>query len=396
MLPITVWGLALGTALLVTGNILLVSVTALIGQQLAPSSTYVTLPVALQFLGVMAATLPAAHLMRWLGRKVGFLLGNVIGVGGAVLAYLALGAEHFPLFCAGTFLLGVSIGVSQQYRFAAIEACVPAARPRAISLVMAGGVVAAVLGPYLAVWSGQFAPEREFLGAFAVLIGLYLFTLVLIFCLPLPKPGSAEQQGPARSYRALLRQPVLFTAIVAGSIGYGVMVLVMTATPIAMHGHHHSFGDTASVIQWHVLGMFLPSFFTGRLIVRFGETRIIQCGCVLLALCCLVAQWGSAYWYYWFSLVTLGMGWNFTFIGATSLLTLSYRPAEKAKVQGINDFLVFGCAAFGSLLAGQLQSWLGWEALNLWMLPAIGVAMLLVWYANLRSQPEVEAPPVSG
>lgn len=393
MLPITVWGLTLGTALLVTGNILLVSVTALIGGQLAPSPTYVTLPVALQFIGLMAVTLPAAFLMRRLGRKVGFLLGNTLGLAGAVLAYLALAGEHFGFFCAGTFLLGMSIGVSQQYRFAAVEACAPEARPRAISLVMGGGVIAAILGPNLAVWSGHLSPEREFLGAFAVLIGLYLLTLVLIASLPLPKPSWEEQRGAARSYRELLRQPTLISAIVAASIGYGVMVLVMTATPLAMHGHHHSFGDTASVIQWHVLGMFLPSFFTGRLIGRFGETPVIQSGCLLLALCCLVAPWGTGYWYYWFSLVTLGVGWNFTFIGATSLLTGSYLPAEKAKVQGINDFLVFGCAALGSLLAGQLQLRLGWAALNLWMLPAIGVAMLLVWYANLR--PSLEADPAA-
>ncbi|MFC6633361.1 MFS transporter [Microbulbifer taiwanensis] len=390
-MPITVWGLALGTALLVTGNILLVSVTALVGQQLAPSPLYVTLPVALQFLGLMSAALPAAHLMQRLGRKAGFLIGNLVGVGGAGLAYQALAVEHFGLFCTATFLLGISIGAGQQYRFAAIEACEAPLRPRAISLVMAGGVVAAVLGPKLAVLSGHFAPGREFLGAFGVLIGLYLFTLALIAWLPLPKPEAAgSAAGPARSYGTLLRQPLLFTAIVAGSIGYGVMVLVMTATPIAMHGHHHAFGDTASVIQWHVLGMFLPSFVTGRLISRFGEARIIQSGCLLLALCCLVAQWGAGYWYFWFSLVTLGVGWNFTFIGATSLLALSYRPEEKARVQGINDFVVFGCAAFGSLMSGHLQLWLGWKMLNLWMLPVIGLAMSLVWYAGVRARSGVE------
>ncbi|WP_198411218.1 MFS transporter [Marinimicrobium alkaliphilum] len=381
-LPVTVWGLALGMALLVTGNILLVSVTALVGVQLAPRPALITLPVALQFIGLMAATLPAAHLMRWLGRKVGFLLGNLVGVTGALVAYFALAAEHFGFFCVGTFLVGAAIGASQQYRFAAIEACVPEARPKAISLVMAGGVLAAILGPNLAVWSGHWWPGREFLGAFGALVGLYVLALFLIASLPLPKPTLEEQQGPSRSYRELLRQPMLVTAIIAGAIGYGVMVLVMTATPVAMHGHHHGFSDTASVIQWHVLGMFLPSFFTGRLIARFGETRIIYSGCVLLALCALVAQWDSGFWYYWFALVTLGVGWNFTFIGATSLLAQTYQPAEKAKVQGLNDFLVFGCAAFGSLMAGHLQSWLGWELLNLWMLPPIAIAIGMLWYAN--------------
>jgi MFS family permease len=153
----------------------------------------------------------------------------------------------------------------------------------------------------------------------------------------------------------------------------------MTATPIAMHGHHHDFASTASVIQWHVLGMFVPSFFTGKLISRWGEITIIQSGCLLLALCTLLAQVGFDYWHFWFALVALGIGWNFTFIGATSLLTTTYQPAEKAKVQGMNDFLVFGFSAGGSLLAGQLQAQLGWGTLNLVMLPAIGLAMWLVW-----------------
>lgn len=379
MLPLPVWGLALGQALLVTGNILLISVNALIGQQLAPTPELATLPVAVQFIGLMAATLPAAQLMGVMGRKFGFFIGNLIGIGGGLLACLALTRQDFFLFCLSTTLLGVAIGVGQQYRFAAIEACLPAARPRAISLVMAGGVVAAVLGPNLAVWSDRLWPVPEFFGAFAVLIVLYSVNLLLIASLPLPRPAAEERHGVVRTYAILLRQPKLITAVIAGAIGYGVMILVMTATPIAMHGHTHDFRNTASVIQWHVLGMFLPSFITGRLIARWGEITIIQVGCLLLALCVAVAQTGTGYWFYWWALVALGVGWNFTFIGATSLLTLTYRPAEKAKVQGMNDFLVFGFAAGGSLLAGQLQAQLGWQLLNLSMIPAIAMAMLLVW-----------------
>jgi len=385
MLPLPVWGLALGQALLITGNILLISVNALIGQQLAPSPHLATLPVAVQFIGLMAATLPAAQIMRVLGRKVGFSLGNLIGIGGGLLACVALFQQSFVLFCISTTLLGVAIGVSQQYRFAAIEACAAEARPRAISLVMAGGVLAAVLGPNLAIWSNRLWPEPAFLGAFAAVTGLYGIALLLIMSLPLAKPNTAEQTGPSRTYTALLRQSRLLTAVVAGAIGYGVMILVMTATPIAMHDHHHDFGNTASVIQWHVLGMFVPSFFTGRLISRWGEITVIQAGCLLLALCALLAQVGFDYWHFWVALVALGIGWNFTFIGATSLLTLCYEPAEKAKVQGLNDFLVFGFAAGGSLLAGQLQAQLGWETLNLVMLPAIALAMFLVWRSGRTS-----------
>lgn len=386
MLPVTVWGLALGQALLITGNILLVSVTALIGQQIAPSPALVTLPVALQFLGLMGVTLPAALLMRWLGRKTGFFIGNLIGVGGALLAYTALAGENFALFCLSTFLLGMAIGVGQQYRFAAVEACKPDQNARAIALVMGGGVLAAILGPNLAVWSQGFFPHHAFLGAFVVLIGLYCFTLLLILSLPLPKPTLAEQQQGGRGYLELLRQPLLVAAITSGSIGYGVMVLVMTATPLAMHSHHFEFSSTASIIQWHVLGMFLPSFITGRLITRYGVTPIIQIGCLLLLLCVAVTQLGQDYWYFWVALVALGVGWNFTFIGATSLLTRTYQPNEKARVQGMNDFLVFGFSALGSLLAGHLQLWLGWQMLNLLMLPPIALAMALVWFSNHTHQ----------
>lgn len=384
MLPITVWGLALGQALLVTGNILLVSVTALIGQRIAPDLGLATLPVALQFIGLMSATLPAAHLMRWFGRKIGFLTGNLIGVGGAILAAFALANETFTLFCVSTFLLGVAIGVGQQYRFAAIEGCSPKQHSRAIGLVMGGGVVAAILGPNLAVWSTHLAPESDYLGAFYVLIGLYVLTTLLIASLPLRAPDYAEQHGEARPYAQLLGQPALVAAVTAGAIGYGVMVLVMTATPLAMQACGFAFDSTAGIIQWHVLGMFLPSFFTGRLVARIGDTRTIQLGCLLLILCVVINQFGITYWHFWFSLVALGVGWNFAFIGATTLLTHTYYPAEKAKVQGMNDFLVFGFSTLGALLSGHFQALVGWEALNLLMLPAIAVAMLLVWWSARR------------
>lgn len=384
-LPITVWGLALGQALLVSGNILLVSVTALIGQHIAPSLTLITLPVALQFLGLMGVTLPAALLMRWLGRKTGFMLGNLIGVSGAFLAYFALLNQNFTLFCLSTFLLGMAIGVGQQYRFAAIEGCPPHLHPRAISLVMVGGVLAAILGPNLAIWAEDWVSDIPYLGAFAVLIGLYSLTTLLIALLPLQKPNLAEQKGATRSYRELFQQPRLVSAVCAGMIGYGVMVLVMTATPLAMQACGFSFSSTASVIQWHVLGMFAPSFITGRLISYFSATKVIQAGCLLLITCVILNQLGTGYWHFWTALVALGIGWNFTFIGATTLLTQTYAPAEKAKVQGMNDLLVFGFAALGSLLAGYWQSLLGWELLNLLMLPAILVAMWLVWSSNRRA-----------
>ncbi|TBR43958.1 MFS transporter [Marinomonas agarivorans] len=383
---ITVWGLALGQALLITGNILLVSVTALIGLKISPSFGLATLPVAAQFIGLMGVTLPAALLVRLLGRKQVFLMGNLIGLGGAALAYYALQLSHFWLFSMATFLLGIAIGVGQQYRFAAVENSPAGKAPQAISLIMGGGVLAAILGPNLAIWSKPFFPDVEYMGAFAALLLLYALTTLLMLFLPLKKASLEEQHGTPRSYKTLLRQPALIAAITSGAIGYGVMVLIMTATPLAMQGCGFGFASTASVIQWHVLGMFAPSFITGSLIKKFGTRNIIQVGCLLLIGCILLNQFGITYWHFWTALVLLGIGWNFTFIAATSLLTQTYQPADKAKTQGLNDLLVFGGSACASMLAGYWQAAFGWDVLNLLMLPAVVIAMITVHYCCGRLQ----------
>lgn len=378
-LPWVVWGLSLGQALLTTGNILLVSVSALIGKQLAPSATWITLPVALQFLGLMGVILPAAHWVRRVGRKKVFLMGNLTGVLGAAVAYWALLNQQFSLFCVGTFLLGMAIGVGQQYRFAAVENAKAGQQANAVSLVMAGGILAAILGPNLAIWAKSDAAGQQYLNAFLILLGLYVLTLILIAALPIRTFTSSEQTGEVRSYAALFKQPLLSAAIVAGTIGYAVMVLIMTATPLAMMSEHFEFSHAAHVIQWHVLGMFVPSFFTGKLISRYGERTIILIGCLLLLACQGVNQMGHSYMHFTSALVALGVGWNFTFIGATTLLTTTYRPAEKTKVQGINDFLIFTFSALASFFAGYWQNTLGWTVLNALMMPATVIAMFLLY-----------------
>jgi MFS family permease len=378
-MPITVWGLAIAQALLASGNILLVSVSALIGQHLAADPLFITLPVACQFLGLILSTLPAAHLMQTLGRKTGFVLGNVIGLLGTWVALQGLAATSLAGFTLGTFLIGIAIGVGQQYRFAALEACDSSLHPRAISLVMAGGVLAAVLGPNLAVWSRDWYAANPYGGAFYGLSGLYVVALLLILLLPLPRARPVSQAERVRSYGELCRQPLLLAAVASGMIGYGIMVLLMTATPLAMDHHRHDFSDTALVIQWHVLGMFVPSFFTGHLIRRFTTRRVILWGCAALLLSVAINLSGQGFWHYWWGLLWLGIGWNFTFIGATHLLTFSYQPAEKAKVQGMNDFLVFGAAALGSLFSGQGVALLGWAWLNLLATPWILLVLVLIW-----------------
>lgn len=383
-MPISVWGLAIAQALLTTGNILLVAVSALIGKQLASHPALITLPVALQFLGLIMATLPAAHLMQKMGRKVGFILGNCIGLFGTWVALQGLEANSLMHFATGTFLIGMAIGTGQQYRFAALDVCSVEQRPRAISMVMAGGILAAILGPNLAIWSRQWFDGNPFVGAFYGLFIIYVLALILISSLPLAAPIKSSVKQATRSYRELFKQPLLVAAIASGAIGYAIMVLLMTATPIAMQQDEFPFSNIAWVIQWHVLGMYAPSFFTGGLIRRFSSRTVILWGCAILALCVAVNVLGNSYWHYLIGLLLLGVGWNFTFIGATHLLTFTYAPAEQGKVQGINEFMVFTAAALGSLLAGVGVDKLGWVWLNLASLPPI---ILVAWWIVRLADP---------
>ena len=384
-MPYTVWGLALAQALLTTGNILLVAVSALIGKQLASHPALVTAPVASQFLGLILATLPAAFLMQKLGRKKVFVIGNVFGIIGALVAIQALLSASLLLFTLGIFLTGIAIGIAQQYRFAALDECRAESHAKAISVVMSGGVLAAFIGPNLAIWSQNWFSQNVYVGAFVGLAVLYVLALLLIVCLPLKQQATANQVAQnVRSYGELFQQPLFVAAIASGAIGYGVMVFLMTATPLAMHHHDYAFPDIAVVIQWHVLGMFVPSFFTGHLIKKHGLKPIILLGCALLIISALINLFGQSYVHFFTSLVLLGIGWNFTFIGATQLVSLTYRPQEKGKVQGMNDFLVFTTAAIASLFAGQTVETIGWMWVNLISLPLIAVAMLLI--AKTRTQ----------
>ena len=384
-MPYTVWGLALAQALLTTGNILLVAVSALIGKQLASHPALVTAPVASQFLGLILATLPAAFLMQKLGRKKVFVIGNVFGIIGALVAIQALLSASLLLFTLGIFLTGIAIGIAQQYRFAALDECRAESHAKAISVVMSGGVLAAFIGPNLAIWSQNWFSQNVYVGAFVGLAVLYVLALLLIVCLPLKQQATANQAAQnVRSYGELFQQPLFVAAIASGAIGYGVMVFLMTATPLAMHHHDYAFPDIAVVIQWHVLGMFVPSFFTGHLIKKHGLKPIIMLGCALLIISAIINLFGQSYVHFFTSLVLLGIGWNFTFIGATQLVSLTYRPQEKGKVQGMNDFLVFTTAAIASLFAGQTVETIGWMWVNLISLPLIAVAMLLI--AKTRTQ----------
>ncbi|WP_159736916.1 MFS transporter [Vibrio atypicus] len=381
-----VWLLSVCQALLMTGNILLISVIGLVGQTLAPDSSMITLPVALQFLGLMSATIPASLIMGKLGRRFGFSLGNLVGISGASIATYALSLQNFYLFCFGTFLLGIGIGFGTLYRFAAIEVCDENARHRAISISMAGGVLAAMLGPNLAVYSQQWSADGLYVGAFMALIGLNILALILLQTIRFPRPVEPSKQVRADALRVIIREPNFMLAVFAAMIAYAVMNILMTATPLAMIGCGFDFDKAAGVIEWHVLGMFAPAFFTGKLIERFGARQMILFGGVLFVLCVMINIHGQSIWHFSIALVLLGIGWNFMFIAATGLFSQSYKANNKSKAQAFNEFFVFSCVTVTALLSGWLESTVGWEAMNLYVLPFVLAVIVLFGLNNYKAK----------
>ncbi|WP_293267970.1 MFS transporter [Neptunomonas sp.] len=376
--------LSLCQALLGTGNVLLISVNGLIGQSLSPSDALITLPIAMQFVGLMLATIPASLIMQRIGRRNGFYLGNSVGIIGAIVSAVALMYQSFFFFCVGTTLLGVGIGFGTLYRFAAVEACEPEHKNRAISMVMFGGVLAAIIGPALAVESRDWI-SQEFVGSFVGLVGLYVIALLLLMGVSIPSTSNsvANKEGQ-RPLFEIATQPVFIVAVVVGMVSYTVMNLLMTATPLAMARCGFSFPQTAWVIEWHVLGMFLPSFFTGRLIQRFGTTPMMLLGGVIMLACIFINLNGKTEWHFWSALFLLGLGWNFMFISATSLVTGAYVEQERAKTQATNEFLVFGMVTISALSAGWLEVSMGWETMNALMIPVVVWAMLVVVFFSKR------------
>ncbi len=387
-----VWLLSLCQALLMTGNILLISVIGLIGKQIAPSVSMITLPVALQFLGLMAATIPASLISGKLGRKRGFSIGNVVGITGASLATYALSQQHFYLFCFATFLLGIGIGFGTLYRFAAIEVCDENARHRAISISMAGGVLAAVLGPNLAIMSQQWSADGLYIGAFASLIGLNILALALLQTIQFPKVSFNSQAPKADPLSVIVKAPNFIGAVFAAMVAYAVMNILMTATPLAMIGCGFDFTKAAGVIEWHVLGMFVPAFFTGFLIEKFGSRMMILAGGVLFVVSIAINIHGVSIWHFRAALVVLGVGWNFMFIAATGLFSQSYQAQNKAKAQAFNEFVVFGCVTVTALLSGWLESTVGWQNLNVYVLPFVLAVILLFAFSARKSR--IQKQPV--
>ncbi len=364
-------------ALFQTASVMVMTISGLVGLQLASDKSLATLPIAMMMVAAAATMIPASILMQRFGRKSGFLLGTALGCVAGVTAAGAIWLHSFWLFVLANMLVGGYQGFAQYYRFAAADVASADFKSRAISWVIAGGVVAALAGPNIARLTQGIGPA-PFMASYFALSALSVLALLVVTRIAIPPVEVAETPGPARPLSQIMRQPVFITALIASSVGYAAMVMVMTATPLAMQICGQSLGASTTVIQWHVLGMFLPSFFTGNLIRRFGVLPIMGAGIALLVGHVAVALTGIEFLHFLSGLVLLGVGWNFLFIGGTTLLTEAYQPAEKAKTQAAHDFLMFGAVSFASFSAGGLLNTWGWQSVNLTVLPFLGMALMAV------------------
>ena len=338
-----------------------------------------TVPVSAYVLGSAIASAPAALSMRRLGRRVGFMTGAGIGAAGALLAATAINAGAFWLFVCTMTLLGAASAFAQQYRFAAADASAPSFKARAISWVMLGGVFTGVLGPQVAIHARGLTPNAPFAGPFYVLAGLFVLAAILLSQLVVPAPVPLDARvGHGRPAWSVLTQPRFFIALLVSVASFAPMTFVMTATPLAMIAHHHTQSNAQFAIQWHVIAMYAPSFFTGRLINRFGQSAIAAVGMLLIAAAATLALTGTGLLQFWGALILLGMGWNFGFIAATTMVANLYQPEEAFRVQALNELILFSIVAAASFSSGGVLASSGWNAINLLVYPIISIGITLV------------------
>ncbi|MBC7434210.1 MAG: MFS transporter [Rubritepida sp.] len=382
---ITVWRLFFCQALMQATVVGQVAMSALIGHTLSADAGLATLPMAVQMTTVMLASIPAGILFARMGRRAGFMVGAVASILGSLLFALGVYWSSFFIYCGGSAFAGVGFGIAQHYRFAASEVAPPAYRARAISLVMTGPILSAIAGPEIVKRTYDLALPYLFLSTYLILAVLPVMCLFLLAGTRLPPPP--PRQDSPTPIGQINARPGFVTAAVAGLVAYGSMNLIMTATPLEMMLCGFGVSASASVIQWHALAMFAPGFVTGRLIGRFGLQRMMMAGAVLTAGCALVALLGETFWHFVAGLVLLGVGWNWMFVSATALLATAYDPAERMRAQAANDFIVFGTVACTAFLSGFLHARLGWEALNLAIIPPLLAALgLLLWQQRMQAR----------
>jgi MFS family permease len=376
--------LAGSQAMLLSISPTVITLGALAGLALAPDKALATLAVSFWVLGGLLATFPASLHMKRVGRQRGLIDGALVGIGGALLSAAAVWIHSFWLLCLGALLFGVHHAVGQYYRFAAADSAPQAAKSTAISLVLAGGMAGGILGPSASRYFIDLL-EPKYFAAFLSLIAFALVSIVLLRLTDIPNPVADERLQAGRSLMEIIRQPKFVVAALAAAVGNSVMIFLMTAVPIAMDHHGHDYQDATTVVSWHVVGMFAPALFTGGLINRMGVLRVIVTGALINGLGVGVALSGAGVAEFWWSLVLNGVGWNFLFVGGTTLLTETYRPEERAKAQGFNDLMVFGLTAAASFSSGLIMSQHGWESVNFAALPFIGTAVAAVgWLARRK------------
>jgi len=379
--------LAACQALLFTNNSTLIAINGLAGLALAPKAALATLPVTCWVAGGALATMPASLHMKRVGRRRGLMSGTLWGIAGALICGTAIYLQLFWLLCLGTLVWGVYNAYGQYYRFAAADAVAAAHRPMAISLVLAGGLVGGIAGPTLSRWTIDLG-ARKFMGAYLTLIVVALGAMALLRFVRIPTPSAAERAASGRPLAEIAAQPKFIIAVLSAAISYGVMNFLMTSTPIAMQICGHAYGAAAFVISSHVIGMFAPSFLTGGLIRRFGAIRVMLAGAALNLLTVGVALNGITVAHFWWALFLLGVGWNFLYTGATTLLTETYRPEERAKAQGANDQVIFLVMLVSSFTSGATITTAGWARVNLFALVLVAIVTIaLVWFASRQRRP---------
>jgi len=371
--------LAAAQALTGANSAVIFATGSIVGATLAPTISLATVPLSMYVLGLASGTLPTGAISRAYGRRTAFIIGTGCGVATGALGAFAILHASFWLFCCATFLGGLYGAVSQSYRFAAADGASAAFRPKAVSWVMAGGVFAGVLGPQLVQWTMDIWPPYLFAFSFVVQAIVALVAMAVLSGVDALKPAPADMHG-GRPLFQIARQPRFIAAALCGVVSYPMMNLVMTSAPLAMKMCGLTVSDSNFGIQWHIVAMYGPSFFTGTLISRFGAPRIVAFGLLLEATGATIGLSGITAMHFWATLIVLGVGWNFSFVGASALVLETHRPAERNKVQAFNDFLVFGMMAVGSFSSGQLLANYGWSAVNMVVFPPVvlGLAVLVV------------------
>ena len=384
--------LALCQAAFISTSALMATIGTLAGHALAADKALATLPATALTIGTALGTIPASVIMRRVGRRLGFIVGSGFTMAGGLVGALAVVAHSFRLLLAGGFLMGLAAAFAQLYRFAAAEAVAPERRGRAISLVLTGGLLAGFVGPQLARATADLMGTR-FVASYLCIPLLALLSMTLMLGLRLPPAAETRVAGVTRPVLAIIRQPLFLVAVLSEMAGYGVMNLLMTGAPLAIVAHHgHGLSDAAFVIEWHLVGMFLPGFFTGTLIQRIGERSTIGLGIAVNSLSLAVALAGVTVWHFWLSLLLVGVGWNLMFVGGSTLVTRTYAPNERTKAQAANDFLIWATVALTSLSSGQLLHRHGWRSILVTAGPLLALATAAIVAASVAARAATPSP----